>query len=257
MTEPKHVDAGPTTSVRVEIAAATHVGLVRDENEDVLVCHGWVTGRSGATHSDVLDMSDGDAPVLYAVADGMGGHDGGAEAAAVTGVVLSRGIPQAGDIAGVLDGADRSVAAVGAALGLDDMGATVGGVVIEHAGVTVFNLGDVRVYRYAGGYLGQQSVDDRVTAPGGGRSYVSQSLGGVERDLAPHVVFQRFEPGTSTYLICSDGLHDVVDTGTVRGVLARGEDPAQAVDSLIRATLQRGAPDNVSIIVLKAHVEAG
>ncbi len=251
----------PDRTVQLEVAAATHVGMVREENQDSLLCHGWVTGRSGGRHGEEISLVPGAPPVLYAVIDGMGGHAGGAAAAATASAVLARELTtlDPDGIRAALAHADRTVATVGEALGTPEMGATVAGVLVDHDRALVMNVGDSRVYRYVDGYLGQLSVDDRVPAPGSpGRSYVAQSLGGPgRRVLDPHTLDQPHRPGATTYLLCSDGLHDIVDADAIRQALATGTGPVEAVTALVARALRAGAPDNVSVVVLNVQVIEG
>jgi len=247
--------------MRVLMAAATHLGVVRAENQDCLLCHGWITGDSGAQYVEEVDLVPRVPAVGYAVVDGMGGHAGGAEAAATAAIMLARILPRAVDEAATteaLERASRMVSRVGIGLGMPDMGAAVAGIVIDHASTRIFNVGDCRVYREVGGYLGQVSVDDRVRHPVyPQRTYVSQSLGGRdERTLDPHYLELPHQDGPVTYLVCSDGLHDAVDPDGIRTSLTEANSPSAAVAALIARALEAGAPDNVSVIVLMVVADA-
>jgi PPM family protein phosphatase len=123
--------------------------------------------------------------------------------------------------------------------------------------VVAFNVGDSRVYRIDRGALVQLSTDD---TPGpklaDGRTaamttnLVTQSLGGAwqRTRIDPHVLSEPIEDG-ARYLICSDGLSDLLDRTTMEGLL--GDDDVAAVEALFEAAMAQGGDDNVSLILLR------
>jgi serine/threonine protein phosphatase PrpC len=140
------------------------------------------------------------------------------------------------------------------------MGTTVAGVAVTPSHVIVFNVGDSRVYRIAAGALVQLSTDD---TPGpklpDGRtavytsSIISQVLGGYAPDapgerIVPHVLSEPLVDG-ARYLICSDGLTDLLDPGAIEQVL-NGDDQASAA-ALFEAAMAQGGNDNISLILLR------
>jgi protein phosphatase len=132
------------------------------------------------------------------------------------------------------------------------MGATVAGVAVRGDIATIFNVGDARVYQMADACLMLVTTDDRSSP---GSNVVTQSLGGAERrtDVSPHMVDLAIAPGHKM-LICSDGLSEVVDFECIQSVLAEEGGPA-APSRLLQLALDRGAPDNVSIITLELDDE--
>ncbi|WP_244929972.1 protein phosphatase 2C domain-containing protein [Nocardioides sp. W7] len=242
--------------MNLRVTAATHRGLVRSENQDAVVVDGWVAQVSGTLATRDLTVDAG--PAVVAVLDGMGGHAGGALAAVVGAHALVSACsslpvpPSEADVAALLGRANESVCA--AAQGeLADLGATVAAVVLTPESIDVVNAGDCRVYRLDPPYLGQLTVDDRVPSPQDpSRSLVSQSLGRHGRgSVTPHVV--RLDPRVpQVLLLCSDGLHDVVDHAVVADQFAvDGVDARAVVQVLLRAALTAGAPDNVSVVIVE------
>ena len=143
------------------------------------------------------------------------------------------------------------------------MGTTVAGMAVAPSGLLVFNVGDSRVYRIEEGALVQLSTDD---TPGpklpDGRtaaytsSIISQVLGGYGSDgerLDPHVVGEPLRDG-ARYLICSDGLTDLVDRATMEEMLDR--DDVASVRALFEAAMAAGGDDNVSLILLRIEPRA-
>ena len=139
---------------------------------------------------------------------------------------------------------------------LRGMGTTVAGVVVAPAGSLVFNVGDSRVYRIEDTALVQLSTDD---TPGpklaDGRTaaitshLITQSLGGVyeEAPIAPHLL--AVPPAArERYLLCSDGLSDLLSRDEIEAELA--DDDRTSVAALFEAAMARGGRDNISILML-------
>jgi serine/threonine protein phosphatase PrpC len=125
------------------------------------------------------------------------------------------------------------------------MGTTVAGLHIGDGSAVAFNVGDSRVYRLTAGRLAQISVDDR--SPGG---ELTGSLGGALRfaDVDPHVVKLPLEAG-DVWLLCSDGLSDLVEPEEIAAALDGGTGAAAA--QLLELALTAGGHDNVSVIVAR------
>lgn len=240
---------------RVRAAAATHVGLVRDRNEDSLGIAGW--SACGSNHVEVCGTFEAPEPLVTLVADGLGGHAAGdvASRRAVDFLMTNASnLVEAAAVEVVLRQADALISAEGARRGeTANMGSTVAGVVLVGTQVHVFNVGDSSVWRVVDGYAGILSRDDRPPlAPGQPAGPVVRAVGqclggGGIGSLMPHVRTIEIEQG-DRFVIASDGLTDLVDIerigGTGAGTL---EGTARA---LIDAALGAGGYDNISVIVL-------
>lgn len=249
MTDPEELTHPPTV---VRVAATTARGLVRPDHQDALVCGGWVGVRDGARWSGTCALPEGGGPLLLAVIDGMGGHEGGAAAAALaaTGLASLRLPPHDGDWSPTMESLSDRIAAAGGAWATPDMGATLAALVVGDAGALVVSIGDCMVARVVDGYLGVLTVLDRAPDPRReGASVVTQSLGGPARHLDARPLRVTHGPGTTRYLLCTDGLHDHVPAATVRAILDTDRDAEAVADTLMDAALAAGAPDNVSIVV--------
>lgn len=243
--------------VEVEYAACTHIGAVREENQDCLFIASWVGQARKTATSGQLVVED--SPFTCAVLDGMGGYTGGALASRTAAHALTDGLVDLGldlspeaftlwftmaseavkDLAGVLPQHER-------------MGTTAAAVSVAPGGVTVANVGDCRVYRLWEGFFSLVSIDDRIRDPRRpGGTLVSQAMGGLQRDpIVPH--FVRFPVGgAATLLLCSDGLYDVVCDAQLEEVLSEAIDLPGRTQGLVSAALANGGPDNISAIVLQ------
>lgn len=237
---------GMAEPVRVHVAAVSHRGVVRKANEDCVGFAGW-TIRSPGARSLHLDIDIAD-PVDFVVADGLGGHRGGSEASriAVDTFLAAQG--------SLVDRVDAAAAAVHERVTLDPllrgMGTTLVGLRVEPSGTAVvFNVGDSRAYRFADGYLGQLSVDDRPSIQTESTTgIVTQVIGGRERTAIDLHESPLVLGAGDRILLCTDGLSDVLDDDRISTYLLH--DGVEAAHQLLAATLAEGAPDNVSFLLL-------
>lgn len=226
----------------MSVAAFTHPGMERGRNEDVVVLPGALLLDSPAAPYEW----QGEVPTnsLFAVVDGMGGHVGGREASTLVGLSLASGCS---DVETALRTINRELFdEMQVKPALTAMGSTVAGIHCQESIITVFNVGDSRVYRHVGGFSTILSVDDSGGAPG----VLTQSLGGTSEPttLTVHLAHASYD-SECRMLVCSDGLTDVVDFADIQSSLNL-PNPADAVMSLIVQCLDAGAPDNVSAIVV-------
>jgi PPM family protein phosphatase len=145
------------------------------------------------------------------------------------------------------------------------MGTTLTAVAL-HGDYVVANIGDSRTYLLRGGSLEQLTRDDsyvqllvdegHITQEAAGthpqRNLVLQALTG-EEVMEPAMTVHEARAG-DRFMLCSDGLSDVVDHGTLAATLSEGE-PQESVARLIALALENRTRDNVTVIV--ADVVAG
>ncbi len=243
MTGPVTRVPPPQAASRAEGAGLTHAGRVRDANEDAIL-----TDPSGA---------------LWAIADGMGGYGHGAVAADIVIDHLSRlphGAPPA-LLAAALEAANAETRRRAEALGR--MGATVVAALVEEGSATIAWVGDSRAYRLAGGRLEPLSHDhsvvqelidrgalDPAEAETDPRAHIVTRAIGADARLEVALAATPLSPG-DRLLLCSDGLSKVVPEAEIAAILATATPPAETCAALIEAALRRGAPDNVSVIVVE------
>lgn len=237
--------------MRFECVSRTHVGLRRKINED----------------SVFIDAERG----LWAVADGMGGHDAGEIASTMVTDAL-RCLPVASDIdelaaraADALHEVNRELIDLAQAGGGDNratIGTTVVGLAIADGAFRCFWLGDSRAYRWRGGEmirvtrdhsLVQKLVDAGMLTPQEAETHqdghlITRAIGAAEK-IVVDIASGDAMPG-DLFLLASDGLTRVVGDAELAEELGRAP-PAQAADNLIETVLARGAPDNVSLIITR------
>ena len=241
----------------IAVSALSHIGVVRDHHEDSLVAGPWTLCATVTESPQTLVFPLG-APLVVAVADGLGGHPGGEVASAM----VARRLAQIGPfldtedrVRQALSACDREVHAEAAREpALTAMGTTIAGVVVTPDQVLAFNVGDSRVYAAGPGGVHQLSTDDRLSGEDLPPGIVTQALGGIDVLAAsgPHLVTSPLSEDTS-YLICTDGLTDSVPDEVLNQTLRQHQD-GQAVFALWKAAMEAGGPDNITIALVRADI---
>ena len=235
--------------MRFECVSRTHVGLKRKINEDSVLVE---TGRG-----------------LWAVADGMGGHEAGEVASAAV-VDALRSLPTNPDLDVLAAEAIEVLQRVNGELihlarsnaSERTIGTTVVGLAIAGDRFRCFWAGDSRAYRVRDGEimrisrdhsLVQDLVDAGMIRPEEAENHENSNVitraVGVRDSLEVDCVSGDALPG-DLFLLASDGLTRVVKDDEMLRQL-EGASLEQAADRMIQTVLERGAPDNVSLVIVK------
>jgi protein phosphatase len=242
-------------SFRVESAGRSDVGLVREKNED----------------SFVVDPDLG----LYVVCDGMGGHVGG-QVASQTAVATIAELVRSGArhddgepdrLGTAIRRANRAVFEKARAdPNLHNMGTTVVGVREDGDLLHLCHVGDSRIYRLRQGALEQVTIDHSLVNLYASNPELAARFGPANENVIVRAVGLRDDvevdhraiamEDDDVYLLCSDGLTDMVDDWILQELLQDGRDHSvdECAEALIRAALSNGGVDNVTAVVL--HIRA-
>lgn len=204
---------------------------------------------------------------IFAVADGMGGHDRGDLAAEMAVAALATLPPvfQRTEVLEAVRGAHRSISRLAADTGGAGMGTTLTGIAFEPddpSSVLVFNVGDSRVYRLRAGALEQLTNDHSVVQELIDAGELSPSE--AETHHERHIVTRSLGEGGrleiewsqedlhvgDRFLVCSDGLTREVPDVRIAALLGAAGDVDAAAESLLASALENGARDNVTITVV-------
>jgi len=246
----------------VRVGAATHTGRVRSTNEDAYC---------------VLRDPAG-AYLLLAVADGMGGHEGGEIASALALSTLAREVARGLNTAGAdpavvlamgVEKANQTVYRTsiqrlgmgGTMLGLG-MGTTLTCSLIVGSRGYIAHVGDSRVYLWREGSLQVITQDhslvaemvrdgeiDKDQADQDPRRHVLTRAVGTQANVVPDLTGIDLQPG-DRMLLCSDGLSGVVSDQVLGRVLSSGATCDETATGLVGEALEAGGPDNITAVVL-------
>lgn len=227
--------------------AATRRGANRPNNEDALLAGGGEEGN------------------LFAVADGMGGHEAGEVAGSVAVEVLNR-LKSSGSLAGAVRRADRLISACRDDGEFAGMGTTLVALRFGEAegsglAAEVAHVGDSRAYLLREGRLRRLTEDHSLAAElaRGGVITSEQAAAHPRR----HVLTRALGAGDARaerktfdaragdrFVLCSDGLSGAVGEARMRAVLGREEEPEGAALGLVAAAAGAGATDDATAVVV-------
>jgi protein phosphatase len=242
-------------ALALRYAARSDIGLLREGNED--------SGYAG--------------PRLLVLADGMGGHAAGEVASSVA-VAMLASLDDDSPGSDILDRLSSAVQDANNHLrdmvvgdpDLEGMGTTLTALLRAGSRFGLVHIGDSRCYLLRGGELQQITkdhtfvqtlVDDgRITAEEAShhpqRNVIVRALDGRE-DVELDLSIREAKAG-DRFLLCSDGLSDVLSEQTLRDTLADAGSPDDAAEALVELALRGGGPDNITAIVADVvDVEAG
>ena len=247
--------------VRVQAGARSECGPVRPINEDAFACEEGLG--------------------IYLVCDGMGGHQAGEIASriavdSVQGFIhrSKEGDPEewpfgldpalsldANRLRNAISLANRRVwRTAQSSRALDGMGTTIVAVLVCGEQIVIGHVGDSRLYARTNGEFELLTVDDTwamrlpdvqpLDSEGRARPGVLTSVLGIEESVTVHIDERPWDMG-NVLLLCSDGLHGVLDGTAIDRVVRDGIDPQQAADELVRLAIERGTRDNVTAVVVR------
>jgi PPM family protein phosphatase len=276
---------GPaTTAVHIEVSGLSDVGKVREENQDHFVV--VRTGRFSETVA--TSLPPGEVPgrteergLLMMVADGMGGHAAGEVASRTAIATLITQVLNHPDwilkvdeqsAAEILDRAVNRYRALDNALAqrmeadpaLRGMGTTLTAAYSLGLDLFLAHVGDSRAYLYRDGKVRQLTRDHthvqkmveagilsaQDAATHGLRHVLTNILGGGRRSVEVELHRLRLAGG-DRLLLCSDGLTSTAQDDEIAGILGQSESTETSCRRLIDLALERGAPDNVTVVVAR------
>jgi protein phosphatase len=218
---------------------------------------------------------------LFVVADGMGGHAAGEVASRVAVDSIERFVRHSRDTANVSwpCGTDPALSLAGNLLrtaicvanrdviqvagerdGCSGMGTTVVCALVDGSRLSIGHVGDSRLYLLSNGTLAAQTRDDTWAETVLGsfertpvadhpmRNVLTNVLGAHEQ--ADIHVSERQLSGGERILLCSDGVHGVLDEETLLALMSRDAPPKVIARAVVRAAIDRGTRDNVTAVVV-------
>jgi PPM family protein phosphatase len=231
--------------VRTRSAVFTHTGKKRRHNEDAYVCE----------------------PPLFAIADGMGGARAGEIASGLAAAALKAGeVDGSGEerVVALIQEANRSVYERSSAdAEVAGMGTTITVALVGDVGVTFGHVGDSRAYALRDGELEQLTDDHSLVAElvragklsaeeaehHPQRSVITRALG-TDPDVDVDAFTVEARPG-DVFMICSDGLTDMVGDEEIVQILERRDSLDDAARGLVSRANDAGGQDNITVIAFE------
>jgi PPM family protein phosphatase len=237
----------------IRVLAISDIGCLRSNNEDhILLVSEIFTNGSRAFDFDLKEK------LVFAVADGMGGHNAGEVASEMVLLSLAEFFEKQDpgisfddfktsidlwleDIhAELISAGDKDIS-------LKGMGTTLSGIFMGNAGTFAFNVGDSRTYYYLDGSLKQISKDhtwaEASGIPGMKTNLLMNCIGAVTESYIDVFDLSKLTTAGITFLICSDGLSDLVSDSAISQFI----NPLRTSE-LVNEAKRQGGRDNISVI---------
>ncbi len=265
-------------SIIIDAAVCSNMGKVRKNNEDNFYFNGLYMDESQRNSGGLFNLAAGAPIQIYAVCDGMGGEEGG-EDASITAVrslmeyaKSEHRVNGSQQIKDLLQKISDTIEENAQKKGFHS-GTTIAMVAIVDDTIRIIHVGDSRVYCLENGKLTRKTVDhsevQRMFSMGliteeemdthPKRHVISQFLGMSRSDglVAPAISEREQLRKGQKYLLCSDGLTDMVKDPEIKEILAKAGTAEEAVKQLTIAALRNGGKDNVTSICLYIGNEKG
>ena len=234
---------------RIRYLCASHVGKVRRVNQDNYICA--LSYMKDHARPPAFPIEGTVPQGLFGVFDGMGGEERGETAALLAAQTAAQAVQwDAQALADICHTANARVCAAITEMGLSSMGTTASLLGFGPRDAAMCAVGDSRIYRFRRGELEQLSTDDWAPSPYGQKPPLSQCLGipPDEMLIQPHTATFPLKRG-DLYLICSDGLTDMVPDEQIGLTLGGSAPLSKKGMALIDMALQAGGYDNVTVIL--------
>ena len=239
---------------KINYSCVSHIGNVRCTNQDNFICDGRYMGLDdvGLTFP-LCGVKQSNDISIFGVFDGMGGEECG-EIASYIAVRNASTLKIKGDPVkelhqfcqkannDICDYADRN--------NISSMGTTAAMLAFTRKEIMLCNIGDTKIFRFSKGVLEQISKDHVSISVFGAKPPLSQNLGIPPDELVidPYLARGKYFDG-DIYLICSDGLTDMVTTEEISEILTVSG-IQEGVETLLNKAMKNGGKDNITVILL-------
>ena len=240
----------------VRYSCISHIGRVRKMNQDNFICNGIYIDQSRELGFPLNGQVSASPFALFGVFDGMGGEECG-EVASYIAARESAAIKEADDPVNVLNDycmlANRRICEFASNNGISSTGTTAAMLLFDKKRITLCNIGDSRIFRFFNGEIEQISVDHVSVAAYGTKAPLLQNLGIPEDEMLIEPYYAQGKPiAGSRFLICSDGLTDMVSVEEIREIV-NSHSVEDALPVLVNTALTNGGRDNTTVILLEVE----
>ncbi len=267
-------------TIKFSASVSVDKGLIRSNNEDNFYFNGKYLTEDNRDLSSTFSETASDKLQIYGVFDGMGGEALGEEASLIASQVielyhkkLSSSHKDIKDtLLSVVEEANSKICKKMIESGEKRIGATFSALVLDNDKAKIFNVGDSRVYLLRDKKLKQISADDTaaqrlvnlgIITPEEARIHkdrhkLTQHLGIFKDEMIiePHISQDIEVKKGDKFLLCSDGLTDMLEDDEIQMILSENESCEEITKALVEAALKNGGKDNVTVIVVNADTKS-
>lgn len=245
---------------QIEYAYTCHIGKIRNNNEDNFWCCGdsLEAQNQGMSHIRSGYMKQSEYPLL-AVFDGMGGESCGEMAAFLAAEACGEHFKTAKDgirndpeefLNEICESMNQAICDYGRTNKINSMGTTAALLAFAEDAVYSCNLGDSRIYKSDREKFYQISQDHVLGRSLFGKAPLTQYLGMEEENLQLELSISRQEIKIGDrFLLCSDGITDMLSDGEIADILSRDIPVAKTVEILVDRALKKGGRDNITVVL--------
>lgn len=244
---------------KIQYSCCSHKGRVRRINQDNYICNGEYYEMTKDSSPILLKgcVSSEESPV-FGVFDGLGGEECGEIAsliAAKCGTEIILGKDPVGALLDFCEEGNARICDYAQENQVSAMGTTAAMLAFSEDAIALCNIGDSKVFRLTDNKIEQLSQDHYGVGAYNRKPPLSQCLGipPAEIIIEPYVAKEHCRNG-DIYLICSDGLTDMVTTEEILGII-QNSPFKMSVESLISKALEHGGKDNITVILCRLEEE--
>lgn len=254
--------------MRFFMAAGSCPGKVRRNNEDQFLLNGRILYRDWPENAVLTDQADGTEDILVGVFDGMGGHDRGEDASLAAACTASEYIaasrwsdPEKTLTDLCLEANDRI-----SRTDIDSkMGTTAVMLHLRDNDYCLCNIGDSPAFLLRGRMMQtlsrehtHRSVYERINGPAEpGKKFPLTQYLGIPTDemlIEPYTCSGSLRPG-DIFLLCSDGVTDMLPREEICRILLKAASPEKAVELLMESAMEAGGKDNITAVCIAVKGE--
>ena len=265
-------------TIKFTAVAHSDKGKIRANNEDNFYFNGIHLNAENRDERNYFSDNPAGADLIYGVFDGMGGEDLGEEASLIVAETVKKyhnrikkhqSANDDNTFLRVVEEANSRICDKMVETGERRIGTTFAAISIKDDKAKVYNVGDSRVYLFRNNKLRQISVDDttaqRLINMGvltkekakthEDRHKLTQHLGIYKDEMIvePHISNEIVIKKGDCFLLCSDGLTDMVEDEKISEIIKKSKNCKIAARKLVEEALANGGRDNVTVVMISAN----
>ncbi|MCB1176605.1 MAG: serine/threonine-protein phosphatase [Leptospiraceae bacterium] len=251
--------------MKIEFYGITNCGPYRNVNQDSFCCANilYANTRRLSFPSKKSILVEEDEPFIFAVADGMGGHEGGEEASKFALEGICEKVKYSNFAAGNIEEILKSkIIELHSELNTHsiqrnhkDMGTTLSGVMIYNESMYSFHVGDTRIYTLHNDKVELLTIDHSLAWEKKSmvyKHYLTSCLGGGVRTIRVDIKdISEYFKKENYILLTSDGLHEVLDDSFFEEIIIENKDIIKITKLSLQESLFRESQDNLTIVTMK------